>query len=177
VRVFWRNGYFNTSIEMLATEMGINRFSLYATFGSKDELFIRALRGYRARVLSVRLAPLEEPGADFESIRRFFRGLLENAGTGAERWGCLIVNTAAELSAHGHAACEEVADYRSHVTDLFRRALEGAAAKKQISDDREAPQMASYLFGLLLGLSVYAKCARSPDALRDFVNRGLQALG
>ena len=177
VRVFWRNGYFHTSIEMLTSAMGINRFSLYATFGGKDELFTRALKTYRARVVSGRLAPLEEPDADLDSIHRFFSGLLDGAGQEGATWGCLMVNTAAELSAHDHSACEEVSDYMAFVTDLFRRALEKASRGRQIPGGASIPDLASYLFGLVLGLSVYAKCATSPDALRAFVDRGLQVLG
>lgn len=174
--VFWRDGFFDTSIDVLTREMGINRFSLYATFGSKDELFTRALQSYRARVMSGILAPLETADADVDSIREFFEELMVSASGPNARWGCLMVNTAAELSAHDHEACEEVAGYRDHLTGLFARALAQSRQREQLVSENDISAMASYLFGLVLGISVYAKCAPSEKALRDFLDRGLSAL-
>lgn len=39
MQLFWRNGYETTSVQMLEKEMGINKFSIYASFGSKDGVF------------------------------------------------------------------------------------------------------------------------------------------
>jgi len=176
MKVFWQNGYFHTSIEMLTTGMGINRFSLYATFGSKDELFTRALRNYREQVISGLISALEDPDPDLRSIQTFFESLFRGSAEDEDRWGCLMVNTAAELSAHDHPACKEVTEYRDYVTDLFRRALEGAVRKDQIDQATDVKGTASYLFGLLLGFSVYAKCAPDVPALRAYLDQGLGPL-
>src|SRR6202050_4781638 len=45
--VFWRLGYENTSLDVLLTEMGIARQSLYDTFGDKRSLYLKALAHYR----------------------------------------------------------------------------------------------------------------------------------
>ncbi|WP_177230669.1 TetR/AcrR family transcriptional regulator [Rhizobium sp. NFR07] len=45
-RVFWRCGYAGSSMSLLLKEMGINRASLYATFGNKDALFKRVVERY-----------------------------------------------------------------------------------------------------------------------------------
>ena len=39
MRLFWQNGYSGTSVAMLSAELGLNTSSLYATFGSKEQLF------------------------------------------------------------------------------------------------------------------------------------------
>jgi AcrR family transcriptional regulator len=39
--LFWRNGYESTSVRMLEKEMGINQFSIYASFGSKQGVFLK----------------------------------------------------------------------------------------------------------------------------------------
>lgn len=41
--LFWRNGYETTSIQMLEKEMGINKFSIYSSFGNKEGVFIESL--------------------------------------------------------------------------------------------------------------------------------------
>jgi AcrR family transcriptional regulator len=47
MRLFWRQGYNNTSVQELEEAMGINRFSIYATFESKHDLFLATLERYR----------------------------------------------------------------------------------------------------------------------------------
>src|SRR5947207_15951363 len=46
LKVFWRKGYEGTSLPDLTRAMGINRPSLYAAFGNKEELFKKALDRY-----------------------------------------------------------------------------------------------------------------------------------
>ena len=46
MNIFWSRGYESTSMQDLVDSMGINRGSLYATFGSKRSLFLQALRHY-----------------------------------------------------------------------------------------------------------------------------------
>ena len=45
-RIFWRNGYAETSMEAIFTETGVSRYGLYGTFGNKKELLIAAIRNY-----------------------------------------------------------------------------------------------------------------------------------
>src|SRR4051794_38964854 len=47
MKVFWRSGYENTSLDVLMGEMGIARQSLYDTFGDKRSLYLKALAHYR----------------------------------------------------------------------------------------------------------------------------------
>ncbi|WP_280299880.1 TetR/AcrR family transcriptional regulator [Nocardia abscessus] len=46
LEVFWRYGYEGAALSDLTAAMGVNRPSLYAAFGSKAELFDRALERY-----------------------------------------------------------------------------------------------------------------------------------
>jgi AcrR family transcriptional regulator len=46
VEVFWRQGYEGASLSDLTAAMGINRPSMYAAFGNKDDLFRRAVARY-----------------------------------------------------------------------------------------------------------------------------------
>ena len=49
--LFWQQGYEATSIDDLEQHLGLNRSSIYNTFGSKHALFIMALRLYQAQVV------------------------------------------------------------------------------------------------------------------------------
>ena len=59
--VFWRNGYQATSIQDLVDATGINRGSLYTTFGDKRGLFLAVLEHYSHRFGEPMMAELKDP--------------------------------------------------------------------------------------------------------------------
>src|SRR2546423_15055115 len=59
--VFWNNGYAATSPRALADAAGIGVSSLYNAFGSKHDLFLRALRRYAANQLAHQIPPPDQP--------------------------------------------------------------------------------------------------------------------
>ena len=61
MKIFRINGFAGTSTQMLVEGLGDNRFSLYAEFGSKQELFDAALERYNKDVIGRRFGPLEAP--------------------------------------------------------------------------------------------------------------------
>ena len=48
---FWRYGYEGTSVQTLVENMGINRGSIYDTFGDKRSLFLAAIQHYNEAVV------------------------------------------------------------------------------------------------------------------------------
>ncbi len=73
MQVFWSRGYEATSIQHLVDRMGIQRGSLYDTFGDKRALFFAAINRYDRVVTAKLVAVLEEPGSGKDAIRRLFR--------------------------------------------------------------------------------------------------------
>ena len=96
MELFWRNGYKNTSMQMLEKEMGINKFSIYSSFGSKNGLFLVSLRCYKKR-LSKLMTELENSSEGLAGIKQYFYDFLEFSKDVELRKGCLITNTANEL--------------------------------------------------------------------------------
>src|SRR5436189_3836074 len=90
MEAFWDHGYNATSVSELLTEMGLNRGSLYGTFGDKKQLFMAALEKYQDQNVAMIRDVLEQPG---RSAREAVAALLQVAverctGEGAQR-GCL----------------------------------------------------------------------------------------
>ena len=71
LQVFWRKGYLGTSLTDLTEAMGINRPSLYATFGNKEALFRKVLDRYSERQTAYLRSALEEPTARSSQSRLF----------------------------------------------------------------------------------------------------------
>ncbi len=120
LKVFWRKGYEGASLSDLTESMGINRPSLYAAFGDKEQLFRRVLARYVEGPVGYVSKALEEPTA-----RRVAEGLLSRAvdlvTDSQNPHGCLLVQVA--------LACGETAD--SIRQALVARRLAGEAAIRE----------------------------------------------
>ncbi|MFD2357325.1 TetR/AcrR family transcriptional regulator [Nonomuraea ferruginea] len=88
--VFWRHGYEGASMTTLTSAMGINRPSLYATFGSKEQLFERAFARYRETQLAQVRAALDQPTA-YAAIEAFLRSSADGLTADDHPLGCLSI--------------------------------------------------------------------------------------
>ena len=68
--LFWQNGYENTSMKMLEQEMGINKFSIYSSFGSKHGLFLESLKCYNSKIKKI-FEKLKNASNGVEDIKEF----------------------------------------------------------------------------------------------------------
>ena len=95
VAVFWEKGYEATSVQDLVDRMGVNRCSIYNTFGDKHELFLKALQHYgnkmRAEGPPAQLARSDE---GLQAIRDYFAAAIDHFVSPDGVHGCFVINTA-----------------------------------------------------------------------------------
>jgi TetR/AcrR family transcriptional repressor of nem operon len=173
--VFWSQGYAATSIQDLVARMGIQRGSLYATFGDKRTLFLAALERYRRVVAGELFEVLEAPGSGLEAIRRFFRLRVESALDHRRPPGCLVTGSAVELSRRDRGA-PEVNGVLVEMEAAFRRALARARAAGEIEAGRDLRALARFLTSSAPGLSVMAKAFPERALLEDVASTVLAVL-
>lgn len=98
--LFWREGFRQLSLENLVQKLGVNRYSLYQTFGNKQEFFQQALVLYTDTVFNRLLLPLQEQQGK-TAIVAYFRLLQRQLKNDQASAGCMLLNAnlnAAELS-------------------------------------------------------------------------------
>ena len=173
---FWTKGYTATSIEDLVTRMGIQRGSLYATFGNKRSLFLSALGRYQRVVTRELLAVLEAPGSGLAAIRRFFRLRVEGSLDRRRPPGCLVTNSAVELSPRDRGAAARVGGSLVTLEAAFLRALERARVQGEVAATRDLRALARFLTSSAQGLSVMAKARAERAVLEDVVEVVLAVL-
>lgn len=166
---FWYNGYTNTSVRMLEKDMGINQFSIYATFGNKHKLFIEVLRKYKSHVKSSFLKNLLESEGDLEDIRSFMLDFGHAVRSGKNANGCLMVNTGMEISNTDKEISKELELYFGFIKQTFYNVLEKAKSKGQLNGDFGSEKHASYLLGSLQGLTLFAKF-NSKEEVDNFID-------
>ncbi|MDJ0714306.1 MAG: TetR/AcrR family transcriptional regulator [Prochloraceae cyanobacterium] len=173
---FWRYGYEGTSVQTLVENMGINRGSIYDTFGDKRSLFLAAIQHYNEAVVKKLIVALEAPGASKQVIIDRFYNLIDRAVADKDRKGCLLVNTAVEVCPHDADTASQIAADFKRIENAFKKALSRAQEKGELGGDRDVTALARYLTCNLQGLRVISKVNPDPKFLRDIAKVALSAL-
>ncbi len=164
IELFRRQGYSATSTAELVAELGVNRKSMYAEFGSKQQLFEAALERYSAIHLSRVLSPIEAPDANAATIRTAFDGYASASEGRFAGLGCLMANTAVERAALDPGAARFVDAYLDRMTKGFRRALENARAEGDVDESADLDDLAANFAMVVVGISALIR-AKAPPAL------------
>ena len=174
--VFWRKGYEATSIDDLVQATGINRASMYATFGSKEGLLLAALDNYVLAVNRKRLKLLENSGTVRSCLECYFESLIAFSTGEGRGLGCLLTNTAIELSPRNARIRKKLKAIFEQVETAFRRLVERGQAAGEIAADKDAQALAHFLLTTVQGLRVIARADPDPAAMRETVAAALRAL-
>ncbi|MEU7578881.1 TetR/AcrR family transcriptional regulator [Streptomyces sp. NPDC041068] len=177
LELFWRRGYEATSMADLVEELGIGRASMYATFGNKHELYMKALERYGETQKPLLLSELAQPGPALPAVRAVVRRFgMESSADERRLNGCFITNTAAELAPHDEAAARTVERSWDGIETLLHSALVRAQAQGELPEDRDPLTLARMLLVLMQGLRVVGKATRDPARIRDAVEQALTLL-
>ncbi|MGW5420418.1 TetR/AcrR family transcriptional regulator [Streptomyces sp. NPDC003943] len=177
VELFWARGYEATTMSDLVEHLGIGRASIYATFGSKHELYVRALDRYRETRDPQLMAELSAPGPALPAVRAVVRRFAAEAATEEVRLnGCFVTNSAAELGPHDRAVARRVELGWEQIETLLHAALVRARAQGELPEDRDPRTLARMLLVLMQGLRVVGKASSDPGRVRDAAEQALALL-
>lgn len=171
MEAFWARGYEATSTQDLVDCMGINRGSLYGTFGSKRELFLKALKRYDHQHREGWLGALAKEPSPRAAIIGVFNGVVESVLKRGARNGCLLVNTSLELSPHDPEIADLVADSLKAVEDFFRSRIAAGQAAGEIAEDLPPRETAQGLLSLFIGLRVLSRSRPEARLLRSIAKQ------
>lgn len=175
MQAFWTRGYEATSMQVLVECTGVNRGSLYATFGDKHALFLSALRTYDHRRRHM-LRELERRFSPREAIRRLFGSFIEEVDPSGSNRGCFLANTALELAAHDAEIKTVVATAQEDVEAFFLRMITRGKIEGEFSEHVSAQEAARALLALLLGVLVLVRSRPDRALLQSIVADAVRKL-
>jgi TetR/AcrR family transcriptional repressor of nem operon len=176
--VFWKRGYAGTSVQDLVDELDVQRGSLYAAFGDKHSLYLRAVELY-ARENREQLETLLRSGPVLPALRRMLLDPATLTGTPAPREarrGCLVGNTTAELVPGDDAARALAASAFTGFIDVVGAALQRAQATGEVTKSATPQAQAALLLVLFQGAALIARANDQPELLAAGVDAALDAL-
>ncbi|KGE18045.1 TetR/AcrR family transcriptional regulator [Paenibacillus wynnii] len=172
--VFWRQGYELTSMQDLVTHMGIHKRSMYDTFGDKHNLFMKVLDRYAEIAESKMDQRIQSLPTAIEAIRLLFDMALHKEES--EPLGCLIVNTATELSLHDPEAAEKVNDSFSRTEKILLEIVKHGQDQGEIPKNLDPSALSEYLNNALVGFRVMVKVTRDSSKLQRILDTTLSIL-
>jgi AcrR family transcriptional regulator len=175
MRVFWEKGYEGTSLADLTDAMGINRASLYATFGDKEALFRKALVRYEEGPAAYLKAALEEPTA-----RRVIETLLNGAanllGNPLNPRGCLATQGALATGLDAQPVKTVLTKWRKSGEKEIQKRLKRAKLEGDLPEDVPTRDLAQYLSAVMYGLQIMSANGDSKADLMRVVAMMLKTL-
>ncbi len=175
VEVFWCQGYEATSVQDLVEKMGINRQSIYDTFGDKHALFIAALDRYEEVRAASFIQILLREGSARQILHDAFDWLVEDSASGDGR-GCLTINSTIELAQRDSTIGNKLSANLAALEDIFYRVVLRGQQEGDIRPTHEPRVLAGFLMNTLQGLRVAAKTKPDKKALQDVVGVTLSVL-
>ncbi|AUT48538.1 TetR/AcrR family transcriptional regulator [Achromobacter sp. AONIH1] len=176
VDVFSQRGYHGTSIGDLARGTELAQGSLYKAFKDKHALFLAALDHYRARRVEGMARAIGAGGSGRERLRRLLAFYAESSQGRQGRQGCLVVESAAELSFFDEDVAERVTTALGRnealLAGLIREGQEDGSLAAHI-DPADAARM---LLCLVQGMRVVGKTGRRRQDMLAVVDMALKAL-
>ncbi len=174
--VFWQHGYEGASLSALTSAMGINRPSLYATFGSKEQLFQRAFARYHETQVTAARAALDKPSA-YAAIEAFLRASADGLTAADHPAGCLSIQGGLACSPENAGISEILAAGRAATEAALAERLTRAVDEGDLSGDTDVRALARFVMALSEGHAVHAAAGASREDLQASVDVALRAVG
>jgi len=166
---FWRVGYEATSLQDLLDVMNLSKSSLYQTYGSKHELFLRSIDFYQQASAN----ELQQRLDNSLTSKAFMNGFLEDViseASSKKKKGCLLVNTVNELSHRDKAVSKAVLNGIDNVADVIKQAIKRGKKEGAIKSTVNTDTLVNYIVSNVSGLRTMVKSGVDKAELTPLVN-------
>ncbi|WP_299779570.1 TetR/AcrR family transcriptional regulator [uncultured Formosa sp.] len=164
MKLFWRNGYEATSMQMLEKEMGINKFSIYSSFGNKNGLFLECLKYYNKKISTI-FETFKSGTNGIEDIKQFFYDSVSLDFKDDYIKGCLVTNTYNEFYQKEDIVInKQMNSFMNNLKSIIIEKLEMDGTK----DTETITKQANYLLLAKHGLAAAAR-VNSKKEIEDYI--------
>lgn len=173
LKIFWERGYEGASLAELTETLGINKPSLYAAFGNKEELFHKALLKYATGPVAFVKDVINEPTA-YKVAEAFLVKAAEFLTNPQHPKGCMIVQGALSSGESAELIRDVLIKYRVSYENLLAERFAKAKVDGDLPDDTSPKNLAKYLATLHQGMSVQATSGAAKDELLEVAKLALK---
>lgn len=171
MQLFWEHGYEGTGLSDIIRATGLGKASLYATFGNKHSMYMRALAAFEANMVDAGAEMLRNGKAPaLERVAAFLDAPIAAVRDHGDAKGCFLCNASADRAALDSETAAIVQRCYSKLAAALQRTL------SEIVGDDAAPDRAQMLLAVYAGLRVMSRSGvpiAALEAARDDALSGL----
>ncbi|KPJ92083.1 MAG: TetR family transcriptional regulator [Gammaproteobacteria bacterium SG8_15] len=178
MEVFWQKGFSGTSLSDLTEAMGINKPSLYAAFGNKEELFVSALNRYVNAHGAPHFDKLLNPKSSFpKRMRAYLESIAEMLSDTKLPGGCFVTTSTCEAGSNclPEEAIQTILKINATSIDAFINFFKDEKAKGNLPSKASPEVFADYLLTLQFGLAVMARNGIKRDRLNLVIGHAVSS--
>jgi TetR/AcrR family transcriptional regulator, transcriptional repressor for nem operon len=176
MNTFWKKGFHDTSMQDLVDAMGINRASLYDTFGDKHQLYLKSLESYREINSCAISKAIENEPSNKEKIRKILRLLADESLTDTENKGCFFTNATLEMLPQDNAVNAIVCNNLNAMNQMLESIIIQAQAEGEISNELSAKSLADFVQCNIGGIRVIGKTRPTAQQMYDVIENVMRIL-
>jgi AcrR family transcriptional regulator len=168
--LFWQKGFRATSTRDLQQAVDMRPGSIYAAFGSKEDLYAEALKHYASCMSGILDEKLTQHSSGLAGLRSFFEQVLFESTLGEAGQVCMLIKTLSELTdVHAELRAQAIASL-SMMEHLFTDIIRDAQVSGEISADDDPQRVARSLQVQLIGMRSYYQSTGDQDAVRQLLD-------
>ncbi|MEV0085181.1 TetR/AcrR family transcriptional regulator [Saccharopolyspora sp. NPDC003752] len=175
MELFWERGYEATSLSDLTGAMGISSPSLYAAFGSKEDLFREAVALYNSADEAVGDRSLQSQPTARRAIEAMLRDNADAYVDPDTPRGCMVVLAATNCTPENERIWDFLAECRKDDFRAVLARLERGVADGDVPAGADLEKIASFCLTVLQGLSIQARDGSSREAVHAVIDCAMLA--
>lgn len=167
--LFWKKGFNGTSMQEIVDASGLNRSSIYNSFGDKFMLYLASLKHYRATFQGPIMDKLKKLNPK-EALRYFYEDVPRSIDNHTNDRGCLVTNCTTELISQNKEIDQYVAESVDATIEFFRELLLIGIEQGEFDADLDVEKTSLYLYSSLLGLRITAMQIPSKERISQLID-------
>jgi len=176
MHVFWEKGYNGTSMQDLVDATGLNRSSIYNSFGSKLELYQNTLSLYQRESGGMFQKALVKAQNPLEAIRLVFEGFLPEITNDEKGKGCFVMNCKAEMGNQDQDIREWLLGTQEHTLSTFQNLIRDGQEQGIINKKQDPESYAYFVFNAFQGFRMTGILVKDKKVLQQLIDNTLNVI-
>jgi len=167
--LFWEKGFNGTSTRDLQQAIDMRPGSIYAAFGSKEQLYSEALECYSREMAVILEQRVAEEGSPLAGLESFFRNVVIDRRDSNPSEICMLVKTLSEVRNDQPELMLLCRELLKRTENRFADILQQAIKKGEIAGHSDPRILAKHLQVQMIGLRIYMKTSLNTEAVSELI--------
>lgn len=176
MHVFWEKGYNGTSMQDLVDATGLNRSSIYNSFGSKLKLYQSTLSLYQRESGGMFQRALVKAKNPLDAIRLVFEGFLPEIVEDGKGRGCFVMNCKAEMGNQHQDIRAWLLDTQEHTLTTFQNLIKDGQEQGIINKKQDCRSYAYFVFNAFQGFRMTGILIKDKKVLQQLIDNTLNII-